>query len=265
MNTIKFTKLTTALVASLIVGCTAVTANASTKYNKDNQFKNAKVVKITHYKKTRYTVKKTAKPIRIYRTSSLKSYSKSSNINVFYSKQSRTIQKSTGSKAVYRSVVSSTGKTVGWVWRGNMNPTNKVAHTTSTTKPSTSNSTSHINKPITSGSLGVNSGENSQNPKRPLTQNVSNTNYYGYKNVKTLRDAINKLGDIISNHPSAWNNSGYGSNQEGALQAINYIYSNAKDLYLNTLPDKSTHDKDMQKTIDSQIKDLNYVLKDAKY
>lgn len=262
MNTIKFTKLTTALVASLIVGCTAVTANASTKYNKDNQFKNAKVVKITHYKKTRYTVKKTAKPIRIYRTSSLKSYSKSSNINVFYSKQSRTIQKSTGSKAVYRSVVSSTGKTVGWVWRGNLNPTNKVAHTTSTSKPSTSNSTSHINKPITSGSLGH---QSTSNPKSSLTQNVSNTNYNGFKRVKTYRDAINKLGNILANHPNAFDNLSYSDDKKGNYEYVLGIYTENKAFYTDNLANKEDAKLNSQKMIDNHIKSVNSMINKAKY
>lgn len=65
MTSQKLFKLTSILAVSAFLGGTAVatTANAATK---NKPLGVIKVVKIANYAKTRYTVKKSAKPVRVY-------------------------------------------------------------------------------------------------------------------------------------------------------------------------------------------------------
>lgn len=147
-----------------------------------------------------------------------------------------------------------TGKTIGYT----------TPKKTTPKKTTTKKTTTDLNKPITSGSVG---SDNYNNKTTQLNQNVSNTNYNGFKNLNTLRLALNKLADIINVHPNAWDYTGWGTTHTTILNQVKGDYADSKAFYTDSSLRMTSNkgNKVLQKSINGTIKLIDGYINDAKY
>jgi len=196
--------------AALIVGSLSVSVTAQAATKKNTGFTVTQFTQEKRYQTYTYHKVSSNQGVRVYQNRYLKKYVTSKKTQTFTSHLQVTVQKSTGNKAIYRYVSSKSGKVKGWIARTNLSPKTKTGKVTSLDNqvipvPTTTTAAARKTQitPLEKTSNDPVVATDTQDVWT-ITDAVSNQNFYGMKNVATLRDRINQLGATLKNHPAAW-------------------------------------------------------------
>jgi len=273
----KSTHFISTLILALVATnfATATPAHAASK--KNTSFTVTKITQEKRYKTYRYHKRSPKSGIRVYQNRYLKKYVTSKKTQSFTSHLQVTVQKSTGKKTIYRYVTSKSGKVKGWIARTNLTPKTKTGTVTSTDNQPKLVPTTNVKvarKTITTllqkTSIDPVVATDNQ-PVWLISDAVSNQDFYGMKNVATLRDRINQLGMTLKNHPTAWDAYYHHQNYSNHADAYSLIASDYVFLFNTYVNQVKTGNQVMkygntlkgQAGIDQQLKLVTHHLKNA--